>query len=639
MMLIQLSNVTHAFGDRTVLRNVSLGVGPADRIGLVGRNGEGKTTLLRLLGGLLEPTRGEVRGAREARVGYLPQEPPALAAVTVHQAMLEAVADLARREEELRDLAGRLADGRKDLLARFGRLQAEFEARGGYDYPRRIEQVLTGLSFPRDLWDRPLAALSGGQRTRLYLARLLVEPPDLLLLDEPTNHLDLESVEWLEDWLLKFRGAFIVVSHDRYLLERVTAATWEVAFGRVETYHGPYSAYLKQRDERHLARQREFQAQQEYVRRTEDYIRRNIGGQNPTQAQSRRAQLERFLREEAIVRPPEARDIRLRLWCAERTGDRVLEAEDLAAGFDGARPLATAERLQVLRGDRIAIVGPNGCGKTTLVRTLLGNLPPLAGSVRHGSGVAFGYLSQDREELAPGMSAVDAVRGAAPGCSVERARTILGGLLLGGEEALKPVGRLSGGQQSRVVLARLAARGASVLALDEPTNHLDMPSIEILEDALRAFEGTCLLVSHDRFFIQALATAVWAIQGGRVHVIPGGWADYAAWRQARAAAQAGARQAAAPAPGASAWLDRKAEARAARRQAVRIERLRARHADLEAEISALEADLARLTEAITRAGGANDLARVADLGRQYQARQGRLQALLAEWEEVGAQLE
>lgn len=636
MSLVIGENVTHLYARRPVLAGISFAVGERDRVGLVGRNGEGKTTLLRLISGDLEPTYGSVHRTAGLVVGYLPQESPPLEGTTLAGVLRGVFADLQRRERELERLAGELGDGDAARLARYGRLQAEFEHLGGYDYRRRIEQVLTGLGFEKGLWDRPLARLSGGQRTRAYLARLLVEGPDLLLLDEPTNHLDLEAVEWLEGWLGTAGGAMVIVSHDRYFLDRTTTRTWEVAFGGLEAYRDGYAAYLEQREVRHKERIRRWEAQQAHIARTEDFIRRNIAGANPTQAQSRRTQLERFLREEAMPRPPRHDDIHLHLVPARRTGDKVLGATDLAAGYE--EPLVRAERLEVTRGERVAIVGANGSGKTTLLKTLLGMLRPLSGHVEHGAGVAVGYLSQDRGELDAADSAVEAVRAGAPGLTVEAARTLLGSVLLAGEEALKPVRNLSGGQQSRVVLARLAARKATLLALDEPTNHLDIPSVEVLEEALRGFDGTVLFVSHDRFLIQAVATRVWALEDGSVHDILGSWDAYVRWRGGRREAAASSKG-----PSREAKARREAERRAAirerRRRETRIERLRERHAALEAEITALEADLERLSEAITQAGEAADTDRVAALGAEYASGDERLQALWREWEEVGTELE
>ncbi|MCK4623960.1 MAG: ABC-F family ATP-binding cassette domain-containing protein, partial [Phycisphaerae bacterium] len=502
MSLIIAENITHAFGTHEVIKNATFRLGESHRIGLVGPNGEGKTTLLRVIGGQTEPTIGKVHRSQALRIGYLPQDPPAGQDKTIHDAMLDVFSDLRRMEQQLHDLAGKMEHGdtgQADLMKQYDGIQSKFEALGGHDYHRRIEQVLTGLAFGPEMWDRTLSALSGGERTRAYMAGLLLREPDLLMLDEPTNHLDLDSVEWLESWLGSFRGALIVVSHDRYFLDSVTTETWEIAFGNLETFRGSYSKYLPQRDERYTERMRQWEAQQEYIAKTEDYIARNISGQRGKEARGRRTRLERFMRDEAIARPQEHRTINVSLQAGRRTGDLVFRASDLSVGYDA--PLLEIETLDVNRGQRIAILGANGIGKTALLRTLMSEIKPLAGSVRGGSNVKIGYLPQTHERLDPNDTALKAVMSAEPGCTPEKARSALGRVLLGQDESLKRIDELSGGQRSRVVLARLMVQNPNVLMLDEPTNHLDIPSTEIMQDVLQNFDGTVVFVSHDRYLV------------------------------------------------------------------------------------------------------------------------------------------
>ena len=640
MSLVIGENVTHRYTDQDVLAGVSFHLGRRDRVGLVGPNGAGKTTLLKIIAGLLDPTGGSVHRARGLRAAYLPQDTPALEGATVHDAALGALADLRQTEQELHALADQLAArlGDPDLLARYGRMQADFEAHGGYAYPKRIEQVLAGLAFPRDMWDRPLASLSGGQRTRAYLASLLLQDPDVLLLDEPTNHLDLDSVEWLEEWIAGFRGAVVLVSHDRYLLDRATTSTWDLAFAALEPYPAPYSRYLELREERHKERLRRYEAQQESIAKTEDYIRRNIYAGRTGVARGRRTRLEKLKEEGLLLRPREAESMHLSMKAGGRTGDIVLVAADLAVGYDPARPLLSVERLEVMRGDRVAIIGPNGVGKTTLLLTLLGRLPPLAGEVRRGANLNVGYLSQARTEVRPETAALQAVLDAGQGWKPERARALLGSLLITGDEALQPFGTLSGGQQSRVCLARLVVQGANVLALDEPTNHLDIPSCEVIQDVLQDFQGAVLFVSHDRYLVGAVATHIWAVDGREVRCILGGLQEYLAWRRERLGLAGPEVDEAKEARKAS-YAGRKAAEREARRRASAIERLRKRHEDIEVRIQQVEADLARRMQEISAAGEAGDLARVESLGREYAERDARLKALWAEWEDIGGQLE
>ncbi|MCX5655684.1 MAG: ATP-binding cassette domain-containing protein [Planctomycetota bacterium] len=640
MSLVIGENIMHRYTDREVLRGVSFHLGQHERVVLVGPNGVGKTTLLKIIGGMIDPTAGSVHRARGLRVVYLPQDTPALEGTTIHSAALGAFADLRRKEQELHALTDQLAAGgnRPDLLNRYGAMQAEFEACGGYEYPKRIEQVLMGLGFPRDMWDRPLANLSGGQRTRAYLATLLLAAPDVLMLDEPTNHLDLDSVEWLEGWIAGFRGAVVLVSHDRYLLDRATTSTWDLSFTALESYPAPYTQYLVLREERTKERLRQYEAQQEMVARTEEYIRRNIYANRTGVARGRRSRLEKLKDEGLLDRPREAEGIHLNLKAGGRTGDIVLRAAGLAVGYDPVQPLLSVEQLEVMRGDRVAILGPNGVGKTTLLLTLLGRMQPLAGDVRRGANLSVGYLSQARTEVNPQTSALEAVREAGVGWTPERARALLGSLLLSGDEALKPFGQLSGGQQSRVCLARLVVQGVNVLALDEPTNHLDIPSCEVIQDVLQEFEGAVLFISHDRYLVKAVATHIWAIDGREVRCILGGWDDYMTWRQERLGCAGHEVDEAKEARKAS-YEERKALEREARRRENAINRLRKRHEEIEAKIQAAEENLARQMRKITAAGEAGDLDRVASLGREYQQADAALKALWAEWEDIGGQLE
>jgi len=631
MSLIAVENVTHAYAAVEILRHVSLRVGESDRIGLVGPNGAGKSTLLSIIAGLIEPLSGKVHRSAGLEIGYLPQDPPALSGSTIHDAMLDAFSDLRRMESELEELAGRMGDD-ADAVERYGRMQHEFEDRGGYEYLSRIQQVLTGLGFDEDMWDRPLSELSGGQRTRAYLAKLLLGAPDVLMLDEPTNHLDLETVEWLEGWLGSFRGALVIVSHDRYLLDNTTTSTWEVAFGALEKYRGPYSRYLTLRAERYLERRRLWEAQQAHIAKTQEFIRIHIAGQRTKEAQGRRSRLERFIRDEAISEPMDQQSISLELSTPVRSGDIVLRTEELAIGYDEATPLLTDVELDVERAQRIAILGGNGTGKTTLVRTLLGELPRLSGKVRMGANVEMGYLSQTHASLDSESTALDAVVSTGR-CTYERARSLLGALLLSGDDGLKQICELSGGQRSRVVLAQLVAQKANVLMLDEPTNHLDIPSSEIMQDVLQRFSGTSIFVTHDRYLVQAVATHVWALEDGQLHAIVGGWREYLAWRERRRttgpAAEAADQDKAA----------RQAKRRHDRKRANLVQRLERRHEQLEEEIDTAEARLAAINEEISAASEAGNMELVEKLSAEYPIVRQHLDELWAEWEQVGTELE
>ncbi|MCY2925449.1 MAG: ABC-F family ATP-binding cassette domain-containing protein [Planctomycetota bacterium] len=637
MSLIVTEGLCKSWSDKDVLRNVCVTLAPQERVGLVGANGEGKTTLVRILAGIEPPTEGTMQFKTGLRVGYLPQDPPALEGATLKHAMTDVFATLHAIEAQLHELAHEL-EGHSDekQLAQYGDLLHQFEVDGGYTYRHAIEQVLTGLNFPPEIWDRPLAELSGGQRTRAYLARLLLEKPDVLLLDEPTNHLDYQTVEWLEEWLQHFPGAVVVVSHDRYFLDRATTRTWEITDATLECYKGNYTAYLTQRAERTLERMRRWDAQQEYIAETEDFIRKHIAGQRSNEAKGRRTLLARFMKTEAIPKPRERAKIAVRFKADGRTGDFVLTLKELQAGYEKGKPLVTVESLDVQRGQRIAIVGPNGCGKTTLVRTALGQLKPLGGLVKLGANVRVGYLSQTHAELSTDITAVAAVRQVDASIKEERARSLLGGLLLGEEDAFKKIHQLSGGQRSRVVLARLMLQKANVLVMDEPTNHLDIYSQEVLQDVLSEFDGTILFVSHDRYLIQALATDIWAMHEGAIVPLRGDWAKYMAWRDKQVAAAdvlAGRGDAAKDARKDD-YERRRGDEKVRRKQANELRKAQRRLEELEKLVHGLEEKLKALTEEISQASTAGAVDRVSALGAVYAAEHARLREFYAEWEQL-----
>ena len=630
MSLIIAENVGLLFGDHEVLRAVNFRIAQSDRIGLVGANGEGKTCLLRIIGGMLDSTTGDVHRRRGLTVGYLPQNPPPAEERTVHDAMLDAFADVRKMEAELHDLAARMGDA-PELVKRYGTMEAEFEVLGGYDYNTRIKQTLTGLGFEHELWDRPLSQLSGGQRTRAYMATLLLRQPDVLLLDEPTNHLDIDSCEWLEHWLRSYAGALVIVSHDRYMLDHVTSATWEIAFRGLETYKGPYTKFLTLREARHHERLQKWNTQQEYIAKTREFIRIHIAGQRTREAQGRRKRLERFLRDEAIDKPGELSTIHLEIPAGKRTGEMVLRPKDLDVGYTRGKPILHVDQLEVQRGQRIALVGPNGAGKTTLIRTFLGDLKPLAGEVRPGTNVKTGYLSQTHEELPPHTTALDAVREARDGSTSRQARSLLGALLLSGDDVFKRIDELSGGQRTRVALARLALQEPNVLVLDEPTNHLDIASMEIIQAALKRFGGTIVFVSHDRYLVQALATHIWAIEDGTVNLVRGGWERYLEWRaerrESRPARKASDAAAASP-------LLTKNQRRRAMKQTTTLKR---RLDGVERQIESAEEELEKLNRGITLAVEAGAMESLRELSREHQDLSARLETLWQEWEEVGNQ--
>jgi len=528
MPIVALNGVSRFFGAVEIFSGVSLGIERGDRLALVGANGAGKTTLLRLLAGLDRPDKGTVSFSRGLRIGYLPQEARFRSDRTLREAMLGVFTVLRQQATRLRELEAQLeasgsnpAEWQPEVLAEYTTLMAGFEERGGYTIENRVEQVLSGLGFPREAWDQPAQRLSGGQRTRAQLGRLLLEQPDLLLLDEPTNHLDTATAEWLENFLGSWAGGLLIVSHDRYFLDHTTTRTLELVGGALESYPGRYSRYVELRAQRYTRQDKEHRAQQEEIARTEEFIRRFKAGSRAKQAQSREARLTRL---ERVHKAPRPQDLHLRLDMSGDSGEVILNTLRLRIGFPGHQ-LLHVPNTQVERGARIALVGPNGAGKSTLLRTLVSELRPLAGVYQWGVNVEVGYYAQGHEKLGMDHTVMEELQGERS-MSEEEARSYLARFLFTGDDVLKRVGDLSGGERSRVALARLTLQRANVLLLDEPTNHLDIMARQALEGVLRAYPGSLIFVSHDRYFIDALATVVWAVEGGIIRMYRGGYADY-----------------------------------------------------------------------------------------------------------------
>ena len=633
MSLITAINLEKYYGADLIFSRVSFTLVHASRIGLVGPNGEGKTTLLKLVLGELEPNGGTIEIARHTRLGYLPQVAPDLGDVAVWDYVSGVFAHLHQIELQLAELSRQLAQPAcpPAVLARYEQLQHEFEHQDGYTCEARTHMVLNGLGFAPEQHRQPLSELSGGWRTRACLARLLLAEPDVLLLDEPTNHLDVNTTRWLENFLRDWKRGLLVVSHDRFLLDQLANHIWELAGGALERYRGNYSAYVTQRQHRYEERRRTYESQQEFIAETEDFIRRNIAGQRSKEAQGRRTRLARFIKEEAIPRPRAPQRIHLRFAPVDRCSDHVLQTAGLAVGYDG-KAIQRLPDLEVRRGVRLGVVGGNGTGKTTFLRTVLGELPPVAGSFRLGAGVELGYLSQLHDPLAPSLTLLDAIRDAQTTQSEQAARNLLGSLLFSGNDVFKPVAALSGGERSRLALARLALRGANVLLLDEPTNHLDVPSQEVLQEILLEFPGTIIFVSHDRYLVEKLATQLLVLEPDEAKLVHGTWEDYLRRQQEARAAAVGAGSPGAPAT-------RRGEHREERRRQNAQKRRLARHAALEQEIHAAEAEKRGIEEAIGLAGQQQNLERLAALTRQLQDVDGRLAAHWEEYAAVSAALE
>ncbi len=631
MSVVIAEQLAKSYGPQDLFWDVSCSVARGDRIALVGANGTGKTTLLRILAGLEEPTSGRVHRARGLRIGYLPQGASLEGSGSLWQEIMAAFEPLRAMEARLHDLEVQMANpaAAEEALEAYAPLRERFEAQGGYTYQDRARHVLMGLGFSTEEHDLPVAHLSGGQKTRASLARLLLESPDLLLLDEPTNHLDLQAIEWLEGYLNTWEGTVILVAHDRYFMDRVVRKVWELAFGQIEVYSGNYSHYALQRVERRERLAREYQAQQEMIARQEDYIQRNIAGQLHRQAKGRLKRLERFKEQELLERPREEQTISLRFQDPLRSGDKVLWTQDLVVGYEREEPLFHCPDLDLRRGECVALLGPNGSGKTTLLKTLLGQLAPLAGYARLGASLKIGYFAQVHSDLDPDKTPLDAVL-AVKNLPLAEARNFLARFLFRGDDVFKRIGSLSGGERSRVALARLVLERANFLLLDEPTNHLDIASQEILEGVLDEYAGTILLVTHDRYLVDRLASQLWIIHEDEraLEVFEGTWAEY---QEARA------RENPEPAPEES-KEKRTVDEREARREQQRARRedeaRRQQVAELEAEIQRLEHQVQALQDEIGEASARQEAMRVYELGTLYREIEGQLQERLELWAEL-----
>ena len=664
MSLITANNLSKSFGPVDLFSGVSFAIPKGSRLALVGPNGCGKTTLLRILVGLDEPSGGKISRAKAIRIGYLPQEAEFGMEGTVWDACYAVFTDLISRQGELERLEGEMStpETREQALVRYGPLQHEFERRGGYTFPTRIKQVLAGLGFSSDDFHMPLDHLSGGQRTRAFLASLLLSEPDLLLLDEPTNHLDIAAVEWLEGYLNQWDGAVVIVSHDRYFLDRVSNGILEMAFGATEHYSGNYSAYLRTREERWEHRRETFEAEKEKLLKDVEYIKKNISGQNVSQAKGKLRRLSRIVQAieqigmEAVVNQkwaetaedvtigtspfgPEEAERRVRalrtpvrtlprlhlnLRPATRSGELVLRTSELQVGFPG-RLLFAAPDIVLRRSDCAALIGPNGAGKTTFLKTVLGQLDPLEGEVTLGASLKTGYFAQAHEGLNPENTLVQEIDLIMPQWLPGQIREYLGKYLFSGDDAFKKVSVLSGGERGRLALAKLALQDTNLLLLDEPTNHLDIPSQEVLEAVLDDYGGTILLVTHDRYLIDALGTQIWEIEPdeSQLTIFEGTYSQRREERERLVALlTAESTQTATP------HAARRSSDPAAKETRRRIARLQ----ELENLIAALEIQMAELGRKLENPP--KDTALVRKWGNLYASLQAEMDMRLAEWEEL-----
>jgi ATP-binding cassette subfamily F protein 3 len=663
MSLITAINLAKSFGAHDIFSGVSISIPRHARIAIIGPNGIGKTTLLRILAREEEASAGEVSQARNLSIGHLAQEAGLESVNTLWEECLLPFQGLREQEVELQRLEQVMADPNEadKVLEKYGRLQAEFEHQGGYTYTHRIQQVLSGLGFTADEYGAHLARLSGGERTRALLARLLLSEPDLLILDEPTNHLDISAVEWLESYLRQWDGATLIVSHDRYFLDQVVDTLWEMTRTGFEVYRGNYSAYVRQRQERWERRRDVFSTEKEHLEKDLEYIKKNISGQNVSQARGRLRRLSREMQaieqvgleatlgkkwgelsskvdtSTSMMSPDEAeRHIRalrepsnkppqlhLRLHAERRSGEIVLRTHDLRVGYPG-KCLFYAGDIELRRLQCTALIGPNGAGKTTFLKTILEQVPALSGEVELGSSLNVGYFAQAHEDLQDEHTLVQEIESVAPHMLLADVRDYLARFLFTGEDVFNQVGMLSGGERGRLALAKLALMGANLLLLDEPTNHLDVPSQEMLQEVLDQFEGTILLVSHDRYLIDALATQIWEIDEvrGILRTFKGSYSQYHQMMETERLVLQETEKNTAPVK----KVTRKP------RTSAEEKRKKARLKEVESIIDQMEADLVVLSHRLENPP--KDAAKVQKLGNEYVRVQKELEALMEEWGEL-----
>lgn len=535
-MQLVVDKIAKSFGVHDIFKDVSFMVEKGEHIGLVGVNGSGKTTLLHCL---LEPSyidSGSIRFEPGISVGYVQQGFTDIKG-TIWEFMLQSCPEILRLREELQRLESEVSTAADDVLEtimeEYTRVTKRYEYLDGYHYENRIKRVLIGLGYTEEWWKQDAATLSGGQKTRLMLAAALVRNPDFLILDEPTNHLDIVMTQWLEAYLREFKGGLLVVSHDRAFLDNVAVRILEMEGGKLQSFKGNYSRYLEQKAIQTATLEAAYAAQQDYIARTESYIRRFKAGIKSKMARGRQSQLNRLERMDAPVKNEE---FELRLPPATECADRVLIMEDLSIGY-GEKVLAQGINITLRRGEKAALLGANGTGKTTLLKTILGEIQPLKGKAKIGNRVQIGYFSQSYERLDPKQTLLENFV-MEYGFTEERTRSMLGGMLFHGDDVFKEIGTLSGGQKARLVLLKLVLDGANCLVLDEPTNHLDIMAREAVEAALTAFDGTVLVVSHDRYFINEVADRIWEIEDGQLKDYKGNYDFYLAEKQKATAAAA-----------------------------------------------------------------------------------------------------
>lgn len=636
MIILQGNKLERSFSGDVLFDNINLQVDEHDRIALVGPNGAGKSTLLKILVGEETATSGEVTLKRDVTLSYLDQNSRFKSDNTIYDEMLHVFDDLRATERHLRSMEGQMAElvgnDFDKLMADYDRLSESFRQQGGFTYESDIKAILNGFKFDESMWQTKIAELSGGQNTRLALAKMLLEKPELLVLDEPTNHLDIESISWLENYLVNYQGALIIVSHDRYFLDKVATVTLDLTPHSLDRYVGNYSKFMDLKAEKIAMKEKNYEKQQKEIAKLEDFVQRNIVRASTTKrAQARRKQLEKM---ERLDKPDASKkSANITFHVDKASGNEVLKVTDAAIGYDD-KILAQPINLDVRKMDALAIVGPNGIGKSTLLKSIMGQIPFIHGSSVYGSNVQVGYYDQTQSNLTASNTVLEELWSAFPRTAEVDIRNRLGAFLFSGDDVKKSVAMLSGGERARLLLAKLSMENNNFLILDEPTNHLDIDSKEVLETALIDFDGTLLFVSHDRYFINRVATKVLEISQNGSTLYLG---DYDYYLEKKAEREAKTEflqpmQSGSPSSSLAAATDYQAQ-KANQKEERKLKR---RIAEIEERLETIKARETEINEAMLTT---NDFTQLADLQKELESVQTEQLELLEEWEELSRQLE
>jgi ATP-binding cassette, subfamily F, member 3 len=640
MIILQINQLSKYFGADLILSNIKMEIQSKDRVALVGRNGAGKSTLLKIIAGHMSYDRGEIIKPKDVTIGYLAQDTGFHSNLTIWEEMMTVFAPLKQMEHELRKLELQMGDPDviadhkryEKLLKDYDALQEQFKNEGGYQYEADIRSVLHGLNFADYDWaNTPITSLSGGQRTRLALGKLLLTKPDLLILDEPTNHLDIETLTWLEQYLQNYPGAILVVSHDRYFLDKVVTQVYELSRTSIKKYAGNYSSYLQQKAENYERELKLYEKQQEEVAKLKDFIQRNIARASTTKrAQSRRKQLEKM---QLMDKPAgDEKSASFSFDIERQSGNEVLTAEQISIGYHEEEQVIRNIHFRITRGESVALVGPNGIGKSTLLKAITQQLPLQSGEFRYGSNVKIGYYDQEQANLSSNKRVLDELWDEYPQKNEKEIRTVLGNFLFSGDDVLKPVSALSGGEKARLALAKLMMEKANFLILDEPTNHLDLDSKEVLENALIDYPGTILFVSHDRYFINRIATKVYELSRDGITEYLGDY-DYYVTKKAemleleRLAAEENKIEKASITPPKLSYEQEKEAKKLERQRKRRIE-------EIENEIAVMEEMIAQTEEQLCDPEIYQDHEKVQQLNSEIETMKEKLEMLMEEWESL-----